>query len=488
MKYLKYLFIMLLIPFIVLAEECDISKITITSMEQSSIEGNTEEIEEPTFQDRSINLNLKLYDVGDSITYNMTIKNDSEEDYMIEEDTFKTDSEYIEYTLKAKDNTNVVKAGITKEVTLIVTYKKEVDDNLLTNNKFDASNSLKLSLNTNNKEHPLDIITTDNIKSIKNPPTSIFSIKLFVLILLISLIIIVMGIKNKNKYAKYMFLIMTFIIMSKVYAICKCDIELDANITIEKRFSGTGTIYSIKNYITHISWEQYPVTGEDMSFLEEMKPVFKWCQYSIDDVNKEEGYCIYDTKEVCEQSIGYCSQKSDGSWNSCRDDDFGFANESTCLVAIEDDINNGYASIGEYTCQKDIYSTCDIGSVIEGDYSQNRSMITKKAFYKYRVENYIIKESYICFITDKEYCLQSGENNYESNYQTMKKQEQWFLANNGSCSYDENSLSAYCTGAGYSSITIHDGFDIFLGFLDDSEFGQIGTYYCLFREDSICYS
>ena len=71
---------MLLIPFIVLAEECDISKITITSMEQSSIEGNTEEIEEPTFQDRSINLNLKLYDVGDSITYNMTIKNDSEED------------------------------------------------------------------------------------------------------------------------------------------------------------------------------------------------------------------------------------------------------------------------------------------------------------------------------------------------------------------------------------------------------------------------
>ena len=147
MKHLKYFLILLFIPFIVLAEECDISKITITSIEQSEINGNTEEISEPTFKDRNFNLNLKMYDVDDSITYDLVIKNDSEENYMIDENTFKTDSDYIEYTLKTKDNTNVVKANSTKEVSLIVTYKKEVDDSLLTNNKFNASNTLKLSLN-----------------------------------------------------------------------------------------------------------------------------------------------------------------------------------------------------------------------------------------------------------------------------------------------------------------------------------------------------
>ena len=116
MKYLKFLLIILFIPFIVLAEECDVSKITITSLSQSGIEGHTEVIDDPSFKDRNIKLNLKMYDVGDSITYDMTIKNDSDEDYMIDEDTFKTDSEYIEYTLKTKDNTNVVKANSTKEV------------------------------------------------------------------------------------------------------------------------------------------------------------------------------------------------------------------------------------------------------------------------------------------------------------------------------------------------------------------------------------
>ena len=169
MKYLRIFLILLLIPFMVLAEECDVSNITITSMKPNKIEGNTEVISDPTFEDRTINLNLKMYNVNDSITYDLVIQNDSEEDYMIDEDTFKTDSDYIEYTLKTKDNTNVVKANSTKEVSLIVTYKKEVDDSLLTNNKFDASNTLKLSLNTSEKEQPLDIITTDNIKESLDP-------------------------------------------------------------------------------------------------------------------------------------------------------------------------------------------------------------------------------------------------------------------------------------------------------------------------------
>ena len=87
-----------------------------------------------------------MHGVGDSINYDMVIKNDSEKDYVIDENAFKTDSEYIEYTLKTNDGSNVVKGNDSKKVTLIITYKKEVDDSEFgNNNTFDASNNLKLS-------------------------------------------------------------------------------------------------------------------------------------------------------------------------------------------------------------------------------------------------------------------------------------------------------------------------------------------------------
>jgi len=253
MKYLRIFIIILLIPFIVLAEECDVSNITITSMKPNKIEGNTEVISDPTFEDRTINLDLKMYEVGDSISYDMTIKNDSEEDYMIDEDTFKTDSDYIEYTLKTKDNTNVVKANSTKEVSLIVTYKKEIEDDKLTNNKFNASNSLKLSLNTSEKEQPLDIITTDNIKEsldpkeVKNPVTSVSSMLLISLILLTTIVIVYILIKRKNRYTKYLLIILSMILIPTVYAICKCDIEVESTIEIEKLPKLYDTIVGLSN-------------------------------------------------------------------------------------------------------------------------------------------------------------------------------------------------------------------------------------------------
>ena len=248
MKYIKLLLILLLIPFIVLAEECDISKITITSMEQQNINGSAEEINEPTYQNRTINLDIKMYDVGDSITYNMTIKNDSKEDYMIDEDTFKTNSDYIEYTLKTNDNNNVVKANDSKDVSLIVTYKNKVDSSLLNNNKFDASNSLKLSLNTNSKEQELDVITTDNVKKIdnvSNPVTSISSMMLISFILLTTIIVSYILIKRKHKYTKYLIIFLSITLIPTVFAICKCDIEVESKIEIDNSEKLIERLYSL---------------------------------------------------------------------------------------------------------------------------------------------------------------------------------------------------------------------------------------------------
>ncbi len=251
MKYLKLFLTLLFIPFLVLAEECDISKITITSLVQKGITGNTEVTDDLEFKNRNIKLNLKMYEVGDSITYDMTIKNDSEEDYMIDEDTFKTDSEYIEYSLLTNDNSNVVKAKSTKDLVLTVEYKKEVDDSVLTNNKFDASNNLTLSMNTKDKEEKMDVITTENIKNsvdpvkVSNPLTSASSILLLSFAILTTLIIIYLNIRNKNRYGKYFLLVISFSLVSTVYAICKADIEVKSNIEIEKKPTLNKTIIGL---------------------------------------------------------------------------------------------------------------------------------------------------------------------------------------------------------------------------------------------------
>ena len=417
MKYIKYLLILLLIPFIVLAEECDISKITITSMEQNSIEGNTEVISEPTFKDRSISLNLKMYEVGDSITYDITIKNDSNEDYMIDEDTFKTDSDYIEYSLVIDDNNNVVKANSSKNISLMVTYKKEIDDNLLSNNKYDASNSLKISLNTKEKEKELDIITTDNIKEsvdpvevsnktnntkIDNPLTS-DSIKLITIILLTAIAIVFFTIINKKKYNKYLILILSIMLLPVVYAICKCDIEVESKIEIEKLPKLFDTLEELSKEInTCITKYDGKVTDEVGKTVNASNVYINKCTdkrnvifggfcWQIVRTTETEGTkLIYNGEPVngkCEKTRGnhrglkgynYSTTTIDGnillgetfSYNSSNNT-FTLKNTKTVNVSF----SNNSEYIDYYTCGN-TNNVCNTLTYIGGWYSDNTAMIS----------------------------------------------------------------------------------------------------------------
>ena len=316
------------IPYIVNAETCDISKITITSMEQKSIEGNTEEVEDPTFKDRNINFNLKMYEVGDSITYDMTIKNDSKEDYMIDEDTFKTDSKYIIYTLKTNDGSNVVKAKSNKDVTLIVEYKKEVDSSLLNNNKFDASNNLKLSLNTSLKEKELNVITTNNIK---NPLTGYSIISLIILVLLVSTIIY-LSIYNKKKLNKYL-IIVVFLIPISVYGVCKVDIEVESIIEIEKLPKLFDTVVGLANEENAcVTKYEGDVTDEVNKTVSATKVYFDKCSEKRNVIFG--GFCwqVIRTTETGGTKLVYNGEPVDGKCESTRENHtgiIGYADKSS---------------------------------------------------------------------------------------------------------------------------------------------------------------
>ena len=95
MKYLKYFLILLFIPFIVLGEECNINDVIITNIEPIKTNGNLVEKTEATAEGQKINLDLKVYEEGDSIEYKVLLKNTSNEDYYFDENSLKQDNDYI---------------------------------------------------------------------------------------------------------------------------------------------------------------------------------------------------------------------------------------------------------------------------------------------------------------------------------------------------------------------------------------------------------
>ena len=143
---LPVILFLMLMPFMVNAETCDLDKITIDSVTIKEKTDNVTEVEQPIIEGKKIKVNLKVMEVNDSIEYKITIKNDSNEDYELGKNSLNVNSDYIEYTLKTADDGLIVKSGETKDVYLKVQYKNEVPDNEFSDGKFNDNKSFVLNL------------------------------------------------------------------------------------------------------------------------------------------------------------------------------------------------------------------------------------------------------------------------------------------------------------------------------------------------------
>ena len=222
-KYLiPVLLFIIIMPFMVNAETCDIDKITIKNISIKNKTDNVEELDKATASDKSINLYLSMSDVGDNIEYKFIVKNDSNEDYELDKTSLNLSSDYIDYSFETGDNSNIVKANSSKTVTLRVEYKNEVPEGKFENGSYNDNKTVTVQLSSRN-----------NI--IKNPKTGVQSyILILIILLLISGTIYVL--LRKKKYTKLMILIIgaTAIIPISVYALCKCEINIESNILITK--------------------------------------------------------------------------------------------------------------------------------------------------------------------------------------------------------------------------------------------------------------
>jgi len=90
-----------------------------------------------------------------------------------------------------------------------------------------------------------------------------------------------------------------------------------------------------------------------------------------------------------------------------------------------------------------------IGDSIEGiETTTDPSTLVYNYYLKHDVENNLITASYVCFVTDSEYCLKGGDASYyQNNLEILRASESWFNNNEGWCSFDNlNSFSGDYSG------------------------------------------
>ena len=214
--------IILLLPFMVNAEECNQNSIKIQSIAIKDKSKYTEELSKTTFENNKINLDLKMYDVGDYIEYELKVKNDSDEKYFFDEKSLNINSNYFDYSLSYKDNSNKIEPNTEKTIYLKVQYKKEVEKENFFSGKYKDNNIVSLLL-------------TDNKKSIlSNPLTGSNKI----ILLLISMIIlgIYLYYKKTNNLKLNIFILfgLSLLIPISTYALCEVKLDINSNITIGK--------------------------------------------------------------------------------------------------------------------------------------------------------------------------------------------------------------------------------------------------------------
>ena len=228
MKKVLLMLLILFLPFIVYAETCDTDKVTIESITLKDKSDNVVENSDPIVRNKSVTVDASMLEVGDSIEYTMVVKNDSINDFELDKTSLNMSSNYIDYTFKTDDNSDIIKAKTSKTIYLNIEYKTQVPDEVFVEGAYSDDKTIVVNLSSE--------------EEIENPKTGIVSpIFLITLILIFSLTVFIV-LKN-NRYARFMVLLLGLvsIVPISINALCKCDISIESKVEIKKAF--TGVIY-----------------------------------------------------------------------------------------------------------------------------------------------------------------------------------------------------------------------------------------------------
>ena len=272
----RYLLLLLLmfIPFFVYAEPNENVVVSSIKVEDQSgyvtVDNNT----------TNNNINVSMNEVGDTIKYGITIKNNADNDYEFDENSFNINSPYIDYSFELEDGTNILKANSTKKLYIIIKYKTQVPENEFQQNVYTDSITLNLQMLAKEKIEVIDVTsepvqdntntntTNTNNTSIKvnnnsskainnqenhiekqvnlinNPETSTQSYIFIVIIVMVASAISCIIFKHKIDSTFIIILISTMVVIPlSVYALTNCTLEITINVDIKKPIPVTNKIY-----------------------------------------------------------------------------------------------------------------------------------------------------------------------------------------------------------------------------------------------------
>ena len=217
--WIMILFLIISINNVYAKDNCDKNAIKIKSITSEKIEGVVE-LSKPKQEDNSIKLDLQMKEVGDNIIYETVIKNESNEDYYLNDNSIQLNSSYFDCKIISDDKLTIIKPNQETKIKFKISYKKEVEDNKFKDNKYEDDQAIVLKFE--DKRPSL----------LSNPLTKRNLIKIVITLFLITGITIYI-IKNK-KSAKYLILIGITLIPISINALCKVELNINTHIVINK--------------------------------------------------------------------------------------------------------------------------------------------------------------------------------------------------------------------------------------------------------------
>lgn len=210
-----------------------VGDVSIKSAEVVNKTGETDVIKEPNFKGLTIDLGVRFFDVGDSVTYRIVVENKGSSDVYINDVTGNTNSEYFDYAFGFENEDKTVKAKSSKTFNLIVSYKNNIPDE-----KFSVSGRVT--------EKNEVVIKLGNEVDVKNPNTA--SSK-YVMILVVLILVIVAFILFMAKYGNKLDhlkqtnikLVILFVVIGLVlylgysYAIEAVSINVNSIVEVDKK-------------------------------------------------------------------------------------------------------------------------------------------------------------------------------------------------------------------------------------------------------------
>ena len=220
MKNIKYLLFGILLTFLLMPNVYAKNNVEIKSITQADISKNTVEKSPPTHNGLEMNFDISFKQKDDFIKYKVIIKNETNVDYNISNDTSFNKSEFITYSY---ETTGLLKANSEAIVYVTITYTNEVDQSLMVNGKYPEKNRAVIKLLDKDGNPP-------------NPNTGINTCIIIAFLLLSLLVLTILLNKKKKSNVFLTILISLFLIPSMVYAIETIKLTINVNVLIEKGY------------------------------------------------------------------------------------------------------------------------------------------------------------------------------------------------------------------------------------------------------------